>query len=592
VSFQELVSQVIADALGSVRGFMPELILCATIVVMLLARMLPALRRLHASYWAFAGTLVALYHASPWVLLAGLRDSPAWQPELFTGLLVYDELTVFFRSLLLGFLLLFLILTRLTGLPDREDSADFYTLILGGIVGMCLMASANHLVMVFLAVEMASVPSYVLAGIVKGRRRASEAALKYAVYGAGAAGVMLYGISLLAGVLGTCHLPTMAVELASLPAERASELAGVLMMGGLFVMVGLAFKLSAVPFHFWCPDVFEGATAEVNAFLSVASKAAALGLLLRVALGLGHVPATKVSVLASMPAAQVHSVAYRAQASEEPPPVRAGRQADTKGATHEPRGRQRQHEALPRPADARERLQARLAPARRYMLGLVALVAAITCTFGNLAAFGQTNIKRLLAYSTIAHAGYMMMPVAAAIWLAGRDTPLAQNAVAAVAIYAGMYLFMNLGAFAIVAFLRNEIGSEEIADYAGLVRRAPGMVVCFSIILVSLLGIPPLSGFFAKYAAFYALATGNHTTLYLLLFVGVLNTVISLVYYVRVIKVMTMDPEPEGRLPVSLSLVTPAGIYAAVMALAVFALGLWPNQLAEWARRAAERLLS
>lgn len=592
MSFQELVSQVIDDALGSVRGFMPELVLCATMVAMLLARMIPALRRMHACYLAMAGALLALYYAAPWELLGGLRDSPGWQPELFTGLLVYDELTVFFRSLLLFFLVLFLILTRLTGLPDREDSADFYTLILGGIVGMCLMASANHLVMVFLAVEMASVPSYVLAGIVKGRRRASEAALKYAVYGAGAAGVMLYGISLLAGALGTCHLPTMAVELARMPAERASEVAGVLMMGGLFVMVGLAFKLSAVPFHFWCPDVFEGATAEVNAFLSVASKAAALGLLLRVALGLGHVPAQKAALLVSASEAPVHTVAFRAQTPGEAPQTQSKRSGDTKGAAHDPVGRPRRQEALPRTADPRERLAGRLAPTRRYMLGIIALVAAITCTFGNLAAFGQTNIKRLLAYSTIAHAGYMMMPVAAAVWLVGRDAQLAQNAVAAVAIYAGMYLFMNLGAFAIVAFFRNELGSEEIADYAGLVRRAPGMVVCFSVILISLLGIPPLSGFFAKYAAFYALATGGHTTLYLLLFVGVINTVISLVYYVRVIKVMTMDPEPEGRLPVSLSLVTPAGMYAAVMGLAVFALGLWPNQIAEWARQAAARLLS
>jgi NADH-quinone oxidoreductase subunit N len=559
---------------------------------MLLARMLPALRRLHAGNLALAGSLVGLYYAAPWELLGRLRDRPDWQPELFTGLLVYDELTVFFRSLLLFFLVLFLILTRLTGLPDREDSADFYTLILGGIVGMCLMASANHLAMVFLAVEMASVPSYVLAGIVKGRRRASEAALKYAVYGAGASGVMLYGISLLAGALGTCHLPSMAVELASMPADQAGELAGVLMMGGLFVMVGLAFKLSAVPFHFWCPDVFEGATAEVNAFLSVASKAAALGLLLRVALGLGHVPASKEAVLASAHAATVHSVAYRAETSPAASSSPTKRRDETKGATHQPPGRERRHEALPRAATPREKLQLRLAPARRYMLGLVALVAAVTCTFGNLAAFGQTNIKRLLAYSTIAHAGYMMMPVAAAVWLVGRDAPLAQNAVAAVAIYAGMYLFMNLGAFAIVAFFRNELGSEEIADYAGLVRRAPGMVVCFSLILVSLLGIPPLCGFFAKYAAFYALATGGSTTLYLLLFVGVINTVISLVYYVRVIKVMTMDPEPEGRLPVSLSLVTPAGIYAAAMGLAVLALGLWPNQVAEWARQAAARLLS
>ena len=216
--------------------------------------------------------------------------------EIFTGMLVYDSLTVFFRMFLLAFAFWFIILVRMTGLADKQDGQDFYSLLLGSTLGMCLMASANHLMTVFLAVEMASVPSYVLAGILKGRRRSSEAALKYAVYGAGAAGVMLYGISLLAGLLGTAHLPTIAAKLAAMdiPAMVAGgEHAGTLMvlaLAGLMIMVGLAFKLSAVPFHFWCPDVFEGASAEVDAFLSVASKAAAMALLVRVALGVTVVP--------------------------------------------------------------------------------------------------------------------------------------------------------------------------------------------------------------------------------------------------------------------------------------------------------------
>ena len=206
-------------------------------------------------------------------------------------MLVYDSLTVFFRMFLLAFAFWFVILVRMTGLADREDGQDFYTLLLGSTLGMCLMASANHLMTMFLAVEMASVPSYVLAGILKGRRRASEAALKYAVYGAGAAGVMLYGISLLAGLLGTAHLPTIATQARGdgHPGMMAAGEGGgslmVLALAGLMIMVGLAFKLSAVPFHFWCPDVFEGASAEVDAFLSVASKAAAMALLVRVALG-------------------------------------------------------------------------------------------------------------------------------------------------------------------------------------------------------------------------------------------------------------------------------------------------------------------
>src|SRR5262245_53595046 len=165
----------------------------------------------------------------------------------------------------MAFVFLFVILTLVTGVPDADAATDVYTLVLGATIGMCLMASANHLLMVFMSVKMASVPSYALAGLLKGRRQSSEAALKYAIYGAGAAGVMLYGTSLLAGILGTCHLPTMARQLAAMDLSVASGEVMALALGALMLMVGLAFKLSAVPFHFWCPDVFEGATAEVNA---------------------------------------------------------------------------------------------------------------------------------------------------------------------------------------------------------------------------------------------------------------------------------------------------------------------------------------
>ena len=205
-------------------------------------------------------------------------------------MLVFDTFSVYMRALLLFFVLLFATFTRTTGVPDRDDATEFYVLILGATLGMCLMVSAQHMLIVFLGIEMASVPSYALAGILRNRRTSSEAALKFAVFGAGTAGVMLYGISLLVGVLGSAHLPTMAVQLANvLGGDAGPQRLMVLALGGLMVMVGVAFKLSAVPFHFWAPDVFEGATAEVAAFLSIASKAAALALLVRLALGLGYV---------------------------------------------------------------------------------------------------------------------------------------------------------------------------------------------------------------------------------------------------------------------------------------------------------------
>lgn len=566
MDFHSLVNNLYPATAASCRGFAAELTLCATIVVMLLARLPSWGHKLNSFYIALIGSLAGLYFAAPWIKLGaeGHVADPMLGKEIFDGLLINDQLTVYFRGILLVFLVLFLIFTRLSGIPDREDSPDFYTLVLGGTIGMCIMASANHLLTVFLGVEMASVPSYALAGILKGRRQSSEAALKYSVYGAGTAGVMLYGISLLAGVLGTCHLPTIAHQLLNLAPELLAQRQTVLMLGGLMVSVGLAFKLSAFPFHFWCPDVFEGASAEVNAFLSVASKAAALALLVRVAIGFTHAPSEPVAANATAPVASVvRTVAYRSAADEETSP----------------------------PEDEEEPV-AQLSVAssvRRYVVGLISLLAAVTCTFGNLAAYNQTNIKRLLAYSTIAHAGYMMMPVAAAIQLSGERPEEARDAIASLAFYVSVYLFMNLGAFAIVAFLRNALRSENIADYAGLIRRSPVLVICFATILFSLIGMPPLAGFAAKFFVFSYLVNAG---LYLLLVIGGLNTALSLFYYLRVVKVLTMEPEPPDRLPVHLSVVSPAGVYLALMTLPVIIFGIWFEDLNLWARAAAQGLFS
>ncbi|QDU95404.1 NADH-quinone oxidoreductase subunit N [Lignipirellula cremea] len=662
MNLHELINDLIVDTKGSadasflnvavdssVAAFAPELLLCATIVLMLLVRVFKGGARIDAFYIALVGTLLSLAAVAPWRHLTGVIDAAdpgaVTRMEIFTGMLVYDTFGVFIRMVLIGFLVLFVIFTKLSGIPDKEDGPDIYSLALGATLGMCLMATANHLLMVFMAVEMASVPSYVLAGMLKGRRRASEAALKYSIYGAGAAGVMLYGISLLSGILDSVHLPTMAAQLAQrLPDMPGQELM-VLALGGLMVAVGLAFKLSAVPFHFWAPDVFEGATAEVGGFLSIASKAAALALLVRVALGFGSIPPegpvpgerSQAIAMAEAAAAEAatteienpdrettaepnaneqtrltapaHFVALQEEVSPSDAPAHSDTpadhdhehaddhdHADHAHGSHSDYGAEA---ALPTPS-SKEQIAA-LAPARSFMGKLIAFLAVLTCTFGNLAAYGQTNIKRLMAYSTIAHAGYMMMPIPALLELVGRDTLSAESAVAAMCIYLGIYLFMNLGSFAVIAFLRNEMGSEEIADYAGLIRRAPVIVVAFSILLFSLVGLPPLAGFIGKFAVFAVLVEGYRvsaaagapaTYLLVVLLAGGLNSAISLFYYLRVVKTMTMDPEPENRRPFHFSSVSLQGMYVCAMAAAMVVLFIFWNGLSEAASAAARNLLS
>jgi NADH-quinone oxidoreductase subunit N len=519
------LADLTANLTRDLNNFMPELLLCSTIVMLLLLRLFPGMHRAHMGWVALFGCVLALLtSAGQWIDNQNSVD-------MFSGLLVNDNLTIFLRLFLFGFTTLTIWLTFLTRIPDREDSADFYCLLLGATLGMSLMASSNHLLMVFISVEMASLPSYALAGFLKGRRQSSEAALKYVVYGGGASGIMLYGISLIAGKFGTGYLPGVAAGYAAV-----GGLDPFLLLGTLFLLIGIGFKLAAVPFHFWCPDVFEGAAAEVAGFLSVASKGAALALLGRVVL-----------VLAGF-----------------------GPGAESYGPGN--------------PAwDA-------LAP---YLIPGLAFFAALTATFGNLAAYAQTNLKRLLAYSTIAHAGYMMMGLAV----------LSKDGLSAVLFYLIAYLFMNLGAFAVVAFLRNQTGSEDLHDFRGLVYRCPVMVITLGLFLLSLLGLPPLAGFAAKFQIFQVLYKtgqayaerhpGLSATLYALLVIGGLNTVLSLVYYIKVLKVMVLDKpieEVEGRAAPPLPMPAGSVVYAEVMAVLIVLLGIFWNPLAEFSSAGSKRL--
>ncbi|MBH56998.1 MAG: hypothetical protein CMJ82_07410 [Planctomycetaceae bacterium] len=550
--FYQLIDALKADSANSLGLFMPEITLCVFITLFLAVRLIT--NRIDLFWVALTGAVVGLISSNPLQLFGGSLQSE----ELFTGLLVHDGLTVAIRSILMLFLVLFLIFTKISGVPDKEDGADVYSLVFGSTLGMCLMASANHLLIVFMAIEMAGVPSYVLAGLIKGRKRGSESALKYAIYGAGAAGVMLYGISLLVGLAGTAHLPTMALSLAEIiPAAGLGEQA-VLCLAAVMVAVGIAFKLSAVPFHFWAPDVFHGACAEVNAFLSVASKAAALALLLRLAVGLGSVPLNQIeppqtisvqqeTIQSGLSATQMvtferDDVDVKSSTPVEKVAVEESTHADQEIA-------ETMVEVDPR-IEIKQVHDEALTPVRNFISLLVAFFAVVTATFGNLAAYGQKNIKRLLAYSTIAHAGYMMMAISPLMVMLGTNNQAAEEAASALIQYIVVYTFLNLGAFAIIAFLRNYVGSEEIEDYSGMVKSRPVLVISLALIFFSLVGLPPLSGFLGKFAIFASLADGyssaGSSALLILLLAGGINTAISLFYYLGVIKTMVMgEPNDE-----------------------------------------------
>ena len=526
--------------------FAPELVLCATIVLLLLVRMCCGVSKLPACWVALIGTLLAF--TGVFAQFMFLKTDPISAGSLdwlyrvtlisedgvgaiggyFTNLLMHDQFTLFFRLGLLLFTVLVIALTVLTGIPSNEDGSDFYTLLLGSVVGMLVAVSANHLLILFLGIEMMSVPSYAMVGFLKGRRQSSEAALKYVVYGAGAAGVMLYGVSLLMGVLGTGNMGELSDRLVVVMEGSSfaptSATAVTLVLGIMMVLVGFAFKLSVVPFHFWCPDAFEGASAEVAGFLSVASKAAAFGLLVRFLLAFGG----SAEVLYDL----------------------------------------------------------------RSFLGIgLGVLAALSMTLGNLAAYAQTNVKRLLAYSTIAHAGYMLMAVAALLVLV--DAPTSESltrgdlidesrrSIEGLMYYLAVYLFMNLVAFGVVALLRNETYSEEIDSYNGLVHQNAAtkvLCVCMAIAMFSLVGLPPFGGFFAKLLIFMAVFKAGylHWFMWVLLAIAGANTVFSLFYYVRVLKAMFISPEPADRPLVR----TPSlvGTYIALITIPIVLLGASPLQ--------------
>jgi NADH-quinone oxidoreductase subunit N len=447
-------------------------------------------------------------------------DAPLWG-----GWLVSDAMSLYARAAVYAAGAGTVLLALLGGFHRRPDagSAEFSVLLLGASLGLGLMCSAEHLLMMYLALEMAGLPGYVLVGFRRTGKASAEAAIKFVVYGSAASAVMLYGLSLLYGLSGSLLLPDAAAAIAR-PAEGTASLAAA---GVIAVVVGLAFKASAVPFHFWTPDVFEGAGAEVGAFLSTAAKAGAFALLLRFGL----------AVAGAVPGGM---------------PVGAGAVVLADG---------------------------------------LAVAAAAGMLLGALAAFTQTNLKRLLAYSVVSHSGFLLMGLAA-LTLPGADGRGTVTGAESVLAYAAVNVLMNLGAFGVVVLVRRATGSEDLDAFRGLGRTMPATAVSMTVFLLSLTGLPPLAGFFAKFGLFAALFASAHPeprTWDVLrigvIAAGVLATVLSLFVYARIIRVM-WAAEPRDDRP-DLRETLAAKAFCAAVAVPLVAAAVFWGPFAELTRAAA-----
>lgn len=481
------------------RLFAPELLVIGAIVAALALRIIPELNRIPARLVALGFLVPALTD-----LLADLvhsNEMPIYRPA-FGGLLHLDLYSTLFRAMLVFFATAAILLGSLTKLPDREDAVDYQTMLLGATLGLMVMVSANHLMTIFLGLEMASVPSYALAGFLKGRKTGSEAALKYVLYGAVASAVALYGISLMVGKFGTADLLLVAKGIVR---DYREGTYGLSFAALAFLFAGFAFKLSVVPYHFWLPDVFEGAAEEVGAFLSVASKTAAVGMTGWFLLFLRMGGVSGAGIL------------------------------------------------------------------QQILCFILLLTAALTMTLGNLAALAQTNLKRLLAYSTIAHAGVLTL---------GSAT-LTQAGVAANIYYLAGYMPANLAAFAVLALLRDR-GIETLDGLKGLHQRSPLLAGALALSFLSLLGLPPLVGFAGKFQIFESLYAAGGTWNAVALGVAVVNTAASAGYYLKAIKIMYLDEGDPTLIP------TPrgAGVFFGILLAAIVGLGLIWDPLVDIAHNA------
>jgi NADH-quinone oxidoreductase subunit N len=500
------------ELLNSLRWIAPEGVLAAFLLLVIVAD-LTRMRKTSVGLIALAGVLVAglltvlylqSYPVSPRVVGPRAVEAPA---SVFQGAYAVDGYSLFFKAIFLGAALLAGAFSMPAIREWRSGKGEYFSLLLACTFGMMLMASANDLLMMYLSLEFVSVTSYILAGLLRKNRKSAEASLKYIIYGAAASGMMVYGMTFLYGLTGTLEVGKVGQELARLNVPPTMTL-----ITSVLVMAGFAYKIAAVPFHMWCPDVYEGAPTPVTAFFSVGPKAAGFAML-----------------------ARFLEAAY----PDDPGPF-------------------------------------------EWKL-VMALLAVLTMAVGNFAALHQQNLKRLLAYSSIAHAGYILIAFNA----------FTVGSTAAMLVYLLVYVLMNLGAFLVVIVLEEKYGVETVDGCRGVGWRAPWVGAFMTVFLIALTGLPPTAGFTGKFLLFgYVVQYGLGPERALgvaLVVIGVVFSVISLFYYMRIVAAMYLAKPREGdapREPVG----AVYGVLLALFAAGTLLFGVWWGPLQDAARAAAQSL--
>ncbi len=491
----------------------PEIILAATVLAVLIVDLLRV-----PKYWAAVTGIVGLFAALVPVLTLGFCASLTFCEAppvrvLFEGAYVVDNLSLVFKGLFIVATAVVLLLSVGYVEKDRYWQGEFYFLILASALGAVVMASSRDLITLFVALELVTSPTFLLAGWRKGDARSNEAALKYFIIGVLSSAILVFGISLVYGVTGEINLYNIQQAVLLSPDSR------LLSVGVVLTILGFAFKVSAVPFHFWTPDTYEGAPIPVTAYLSVVSKTAGfIGLI---------------------------SLCYIAYFHLLP--------------TWGP---------------------------------LLWILAAASMTVGNIIALRQDDIVRLLGYSSIAEGGFILVPFAVVVAAAGAaPDELGQfitpdsigRGVTATVTYLLIYAVMNLGAFAVVIAGANRLKSRAIADWAGLGTYAPGLAALLVLFFASLAGIPPIAGWYAKFAMFSSVLGANSNWAVGLAVIAAVNSVIAFYYYAKVIKSVWFDPVPSGvagELGDTLSVAPTIRFALALTAFGVLLLGFLPGLVA------------
>ncbi len=496
-------------------ALVPEISLAILLIaIQVYSRVLPSSRQRQVGIMTAWGAFVILLLTFGLWLFANVPGESADLSStlMWGGMIRNDMVTLVFRVI---FLFALMITALFSVDTPRLQAVEFYALLILATIGFSLMAASSDLIMVYVALETASVSSYILAGFFKNEDRSTEAGMKYFIYGAFATAVLLYGLSMIYGLTGQTGYYAIgsAVQQLPTPAEVLQtgdmqafgilqDINGVLLIAAVAVVVGFGFKIAAVPYHFWSPDVYEGSPTAFTAFVSTASKAAGFAVFIRIF---------------------------------------------TAGVFGPP------------------------GENNTWWVMLVAMTI-ITMTIGNLAAIYQRNLKRMLAYSSIAQAGYAMIGL----------VTLTQSGSGATMFYLLMYVFTNIAAFGIIVLVSNVSKSDQLEDFYGLNRRSPWLAMTMMIALLSLSGIPPTAGFLGKFFLFQATVQAGY---WWLAAWGLLNAFVALYYYLTIIKYMYLYDSDQEKITIPVSLAAKIGL--GVSTLGILILGIFASPAYEWTLQAA-----